>query len=486
MNLKKVVIRLDGDSDIGLGHIYRGLALADILKRKFGIEFVVRTSTTISPIKESGFDYTFIPATVTLVDEPNWFKENYTTDSIIVLDGYSFTKGYQKKIKELNYKLVYIDDLVEGKQVADLVINHCPGVKESDYKIEEGTKLALGLNFALLRKSFIEFNRNKAIKSKKIENIFISFGGADSYDFSYKVAKEVLKLDFIKTINIVLGAAYKNNTIFSLEDTRLKIVNNLSEVEVFKLMKSIDLAIVPASNTSIELASLGIPMILGYFVDNQKRIYQGFISNNSVTGVENYNIFNFESLGGLIEAINTSGKLKTQQLKLLNFFNNSIKNNILELFKFNSITIRKACDVDMTFVFNLSNESIVRLNSYNTNKIELNEHKEWFSKQIKKNDVLFYIIEFQNNSIGQIRFNIKEDYSVIGISISNSYRGKGLASESLKLAVSNYFQKNSLPIYAYIKKTNKSSVTLFEKNKFSFYKEDIIEGIDSYIYKKEK
>jgi len=486
MNFKKVAIRVDGNSNIGLGHIYRGLALANVLEKKFLVEFVIRPDTTVSPIKNAGYDYTFLPNEVSLMEEPNWFKENYTTGSIIVLDGYSFTKEYQQKIKELNYKLVYIDDLVEGKQVADLVINHSPGVKESDYKIEEGTKLALGLNFALLRKSFIEVNRNKLKKRNKIKNIYISFGGADANDFSFIAVNEVLKLDFIETINVVLGAAYMNKDIFRLNNSRLNIYKNITEKEVFKLMEDTDLAIVPASTTSIELASLGIPMILGYFVDNQKRIYQGFISNNSVTGIENYNNFNFESLGGLIEAINTSGKLKTQQLKLLNFFNNSIKNNILELFKFNSITIRKACEVDMTFVFNLSNESIVRLNSYNTNKIELNEHKEWFSKQIKKKDVLFYIIEFQNNAIGQVRFNIKEDYSVIGISISNSYRGKGLASESLKLAVSKYFQKNSLPIYAYIKKTNKSSVTLFEKNKFSFYKEEIIEGIDSYIYKKEK
>ncbi len=486
MNFKNVVIRVDGNSNIGLGHIYRGLALANILEKKFLVEFVIRADTTVSPIKNAGYDYTLLPNKVSLIEEPKWFKDNYTTDSIIVLDGYNFTKDYQIKIKKLNYKLVYIDDLVEGKQVADLVINHSPGIKEYNYKIAEYTTLALGLNYALLRNSFIEVNRKELKKRNNIKNIYISFGGADANDFSFIAVNEVLKLNFIETINVVLGAAYMNKDIFRLNTSRLNIYKNIAEKEVFKLMKDTDLAIVPSSTTSIELASLGVPMILGYFVDNQRNIYNGFLNKEAITGVDDYNNFDFKKLNNLINSLHNSDKLKVQHLRLLNFFKGSITNNILKVFKFNHISIRKASKADMVFVFNLSNESIVRSNSFNSNRIKLNEHKKWFNKQIKRNDILFYIIELQNNSIGQIRFGIKEHYSIIGISISNSFRGKGLASESLKLAVNNYFQKNSLPIYAYIKKTNKSSIKLFEKNKFCFYKEEIVEGIDSYIYKKEK
>ena len=246
---KKVIIRVDGNYNIGLGHIYRGIALAEILKDKFVIEFVTRTKTTISPIQDSGFDYTFVPENVELNEEHNWFKENYTRETIIVLDGYHFNEAYQQKIKKQDYKLVYIDDLVEGTQKADLVINHSPGVKESDYKTEVYTKLALGLKYALLRKSFIEFDRKKLNKKKGIKNIFISFGGADTHDFSLIATKEVLDLDSVETINVVLGAAYKNETIYDLNSSKLKIHKNLQEREVFKLMNETDLAIVPASTT---------------------------------------------------------------------------------------------------------------------------------------------------------------------------------------------------------------------------------------------
>jgi len=73
---KKVIIRVDGNSKIGLGHLYRGIALAEILKDKFVIEFVTKTNTTISPIQDAGFDYIFIPENVEFNEEHNWFKEN--------------------------------------------------------------------------------------------------------------------------------------------------------------------------------------------------------------------------------------------------------------------------------------------------------------------------------------------------------------------------------------------------------------------------
>lgn len=481
---KKVIIRVDGNPNIGLGHIYRGLALAEMLKNKFVIEFVTRTDTTISPIQNSEFDYIFISEEIELYDEPNWFKENYSTDTLLVLDGYQFNEFYQQKIKELNYKLIYIDDLAKGKQKADLVINHSPGIKISDYKTEKYTKLALGLKYALLRKSYIEFDRTKVLSKNGINNIFISFGGSDINDFSFLVTKEVLSLDFVETINVVLGVAYKNKTIFDVNSSKLKIHKNLSEHEIFKLMKDTDLAIVPASTTSIELASLGIPMILGYFVDNQKGIYKGFNERGVVTGIGNFNDFNFENLNDTIESLDNSDKLNKQSLKLLSFFKSSIDKNIIKTFHFDNISIRNASESDIKFVFALSNESLVRSNSYNSNKIEFDQHKLWFQNQMKEN--LFYIVEFENQNIGQVRFNIKEDYALIGISISDKYRGKGLALKSLELSVKKYFKNNNSPIYAYIKKSNIPSIKIFENVGFSFYKEKLIEDIDSFIYIKEK
>jgi UDP-2,4-diacetamido-2,4,6-trideoxy-beta-L-altropyranose hydrolase len=330
---KKVIIRVDGNSNIGLGHVYRGIALAEMLKDEFGVEFITRIDTTISPIKESGFDFIYIPEGVALLDEPNWVKANYSTDAIIVLDGYNFIETYQQKLKDLNYRLVYIDDLTQGTQKADLVINQSPGVKKSAYKAEKYTKFALGLNYALLRKSFIEFDREITKQKKEVKNVYISFGGSDYRDFSLKAVKVVLEINNIKTVNVVLGAAYQSKGIFDLHNSKLKIYKHLSEKEVFTVMKNSDLAIVPASTISIELASLGLPMILGYFTDNQIGIYKGFEKKNAVKGIGDFNDYKFENLKKEILDINIEEILIRIQKNLLNMFKGNVKDNIINKFK---------------------------------------------------------------------------------------------------------------------------------------------------------
>ena len=156
------------------------------------------------------------------------------------------------------------------------------------------------------------------------------------------------------------------------------------------------------------------------------------------------------------------------------------------MFQFDDILLRKATESDMKFVFNLSNESLVRSNSFDSTKIDLDQHKLWFSKQLFDSNVLLYIVEYNDLSIGQVRFNIKDGYSIIGISIIKNYRGKGLSTKILENALDEYFKENEHPIYAYIKKANLPSVKTFTNVGFTYFKDDLINNSESFIYKKEK
>ncbi len=97
-------------------------------------------------------------------------------------------------------------------------------------------------------------------------------------------------------------------------------------------------------------------------------------------------------------------------------------------------------------------------------------------------DNLVYIFEYDDVPAGQVRFSITEDYSTIGISISERFRGRGLAHNSLKIAVGEYFKIYKLPILAHIKKTNTASVKSFERAGFKFFKDKMIDGIDSFVF----
>ncbi len=479
MDKKRVIIRVDGNSQIGLGHIYRGIALVEMLKDNFEITFFSRKNSTTIPIADTGFDIKYIPDEIELITEPEYFNITIDKDTIIVLDGYDFSEDYQKQMKEYGFKLVYIDDLAKGKQYADLVINHSPGAKESNYNTADYTKLALGLDYALIRQPFIHFDRKSIKRNNKPKVVFVSFGGADTKDFTYKTVKQLTHNNTIKTINVVLGSAYSHKSIFKIGSDKLRIFQNIGETQMFEIMSSSDLAIIPASTVSIELAALGVPMVLGYYTENQKNIYEGLIDKQLAFPIGDFNIYNFNNLHKVIRFFSDNISKYYKIIKI------NPQKNITRVFSFNYLTIRNVKENDLEFVFRLSNENEARENSFNSELITYKNHKQWFENQLNKNKKLFFILEYNGLTIGQVRFNKKINYSVIGISVSKNYRGKGFAVEGLILACNKYFTEYQLPIYAYIKKNNIASVKAFEKAGFKYLRDEKVNNIDSFLYIKE-
>ena len=125
---------------------------------------------------------------------------------------------------------------------------------------------------------------------------------------------------------------------------------------------------------------------------------------------------------------------------------------------------------------------IYRQQSYSAEKISFETHTKWFKEKINDVNALIYILEVEGIPAGVVKFDLKNENAVIGISIDKSFRQRGLASEFLKKAAKEYFQKNELPILAYIKKDNIASVKSFEKSGFIFLKEVGVEGIQSVLY----
>src|ERR1700744_1135916 len=200
----EIYIRADGSSKIGLGHIVRCTALAHMLKDNFKITFVCKEIPEQSKVDLQKSDFELI-----LINTEEEFFKLLDLDKIVVLDGYDFDTNYQKKIKSTGCKLVCIDDLHDKEFVADLIINHAPGVKPKNYKAQLYTQFALGLDYALLRPAFLE----QAKKERKIENIktvLICFGGADFKNLTESTLQTVSQFKEFKNILVITGTSYTN------------------------------------------------------------------------------------------------------------------------------------------------------------------------------------------------------------------------------------------------------------------------------------
>lgn len=155
--------------------------------------------------------------------------------------------------------------------------------------------------------------------------------------------------------------------------------------------------------------------------------------------------------------------------------------------KFNPyLSYRLFTKLDKSFIFELNNDPESRRNSFNRNKITMKEHEVWFNNRLLDENSIFYICESKDKAIGIVRFQKNEFYTTIGINIVKSERSKGLAKTFLKKTCKLYFEKNSLPIHAFIQEENVASIKTFKKAGFLFKENTEIGNIKSLVYKLEK
>ena len=296
----QIFIRSDGNSSIGLGHLIRCKSIADFMKNDYHVTFITKDiPDSFRIILESdNINYQEINK------EEDFFKL-ISFNVIVVLDGYHFNTDYQKQIKIRGAKLICIDDLHEIEFVADLIINHSPGIKHEDYKIKAKTQLALGLDFALLRPAFLTPIQKKKV-NKQGNSLLICFGGSDPKNFTEKILRFIRNNSRIEKVNLVLGSEYKyfielnnkysnqNNLIFHYD---------ISEIEMCKIMDESQIAIVPSSTIAIEAYSRNSLVITGHTINNQIKNYFGLINFASVFGIGDFNCISINKLNEIINKV---------------------------------------------------------------------------------------------------------------------------------------------------------------------------------------
>ncbi|WP_375444000.1 UDP-2,4-diacetamido-2,4,6-trideoxy-beta-L-altropyranose hydrolase [uncultured Fibrella sp.] len=271
--MKRIIFRADGTSQTGMGHIMRSLALAEMLsppddsdKPGFDRHFAIRqpSEAVLKTVAKLG-----IPVIALQTNELDEFLRHVTADDVVVLDGYAFDEAFQQAVRKQTHKLVFIDDLMLGKQVADVVINHAGDVTPADYQTEPYTKLLLGAGYALVNPAF----RQKAQPKDGENKAFVNMGGADPHNVSREVVELLLTQNAELRVTVVLGSANPHaDTFADLPKDRLSIQQNLSPKQMARAIGGSGLSIVAASTIAYEVATVSRPMIIIQTADNQSRL----------------------------------------------------------------------------------------------------------------------------------------------------------------------------------------------------------------------
>lgn len=291
---REIYYRGDGNLNIGMGHIMRLSAMAYRLKEESTPKFCLVNSDKRVKKYLSRLNYDYLE----YINDYE-FLNSVNKNSIVIVDGYNFSTNFFQNLKNKGSKVIYIDDLITNNLPVDIIINHSPGIKKSDYILKPKTKLFLGLDYCLIRNSFLDKNKPRIIKN--IDEIVVSLGMSNSGKLLSKIVADISKIKTIKKINVLVGG----NKISYLEENKESIMFHsvTSEKKIIDIFDRSQLAIVPMSTLYMEAASRNTIVLGGYFVPNQIEVYNRAIKCGVVYGIGDLKNIDSIKLGNAIKKI---------------------------------------------------------------------------------------------------------------------------------------------------------------------------------------
>lgn len=466
-----VVILTEGGKDYGFGHVARCSSIFQAFQY-FNVSprfFVNGDDSVRSILLDIDFE---------VFDWTNDLSLIFQAD-IVVIDSYHVDLQFYNKLSEKIPLVVYIDDNNRLKYPKGIVVNGTLDVSNINYSRRENIKYLVGNEFIPLRKDF--WNVPKLKIKDFIETILIMMGGNDLRDLTPKILK--LLNDNFPNVNkkVIIADSFNNiPKIESLENDTVKLIYSPNSNEVVNAMSTVDLAVSASGQTLYELACIGVPTIAIGIIDNQKNniknwVNQGFVEYagcwndknllnvilNKINCLQDKNYRNNKKLLG-IQAVDGKGSLKI------------VKNILSDYYENNSI-FRPIKKDDCLKIFEIANDDEVRKFSFNSDKIPLENHKIWFNSILNNDSIKFYVLEYKNELIGQLRLDFDEEYPVISISLNKKYRGLGLS----KILLSKGLDLVDDKVIAYIKKDNFRSISFFNSMGFKKESEIIIKNCDA-------
>lgn len=445
---RKIYFRADAGPEIGYGHYIRSLALADMLKQDFDCTMFTQAPTDYQLREaEEVCNVVALPSNDSRFEK---FLDYLTGEEIVVLDNYFFTTDYQRAIKAKGCKLVCIDDMHDKHYVADVVINH--GVNDDTlYKKEDYTHLCLGVDYALLRKPFLNVNTSF---QRKPGTFVICFGGADPLNLTKHYIDLLINCQQVLHIVAVVGDGYQymdSLKIFPNIDIR----QGLSAHQMAELFMQSEAVVCSASTTCYEALACGAKVYAGWYIDNQKDFYHHLCTLNAIISLSNLQESQFEF----------DTKAETKGISFA-----TSKYNLRKIFW--QLSLRQVNYISLTEsesrqVWQTRNLPEIRQWMFNTEPFTWEEHSIFVASLKQRNDRLYIAFFCADQLVASYdMIDIHDGNAECGLYLHPDYEGKGIASMIEEIMEENARLASIHTITSQVLKKNEASLRFLMRNGF--------------------
>jgi CMP-N-acetylneuraminic acid synthetase/spore coat polysaccharide biosynthesis predicted glycosyltransferase SpsG len=254
---RNILIHADAGKELGMGHVYRALALAQELAR----HNILIATTKSMPLGKEFFDgQVFQHVEIDSRAELAALAKSHAAQ-LTVLDILDTDIKLVQAIQLTGSKVVTFEDLGPGAEAADLLVSDLypnPRVPKE--------KQLTGIENAILAPSFETLARKHETKTE-VSRVLVLFGGTDPSELATKSLRALEEIGFAGEVVCIrgLGASDISAQDFKLN---LQILRNVKNMPAE--MAKADLALSSAGRTITELAQIGVPTIC--LAQNQKEL----------------------------------------------------------------------------------------------------------------------------------------------------------------------------------------------------------------------
>jgi UDP-2,4-diacetamido-2,4,6-trideoxy-beta-L-altropyranose hydrolase len=270
------VVRADGSSAIGTGHIIRSGTLARALvARSWRVTFVAREmpAPLSAGLVADGIGIVALPEDSSVTSEPEVIARLVGSEvALIVADHYGIDASWYVAMRQRMPRaaLLSIDDLADRPLPVDLVLNQNMGMTAASYAalVPASSVILTGPHYALVRPEFASLRERGRARDGQVERLLVFISGADVPDVTRRAAEALAGID--RPVDVVVGAAYPHMTSLRAAVARHPgTIIHVNTHDMATLMERADLAVGAASSASWERCTLGLPAVLVTLADNQ-------------------------------------------------------------------------------------------------------------------------------------------------------------------------------------------------------------------------
>ncbi|RSK24743.1 UDP-2,4-diacetamido-2,4,6-trideoxy-beta-L-altropyranose hydrolase [Hymenobacter metallilatus] len=428
----RLLFRADGNSRIGLGHVMRLLALAEILRPDFPEQlFLIREPDAVLEqlLRTAGLAVVALPAQPLAEEAAYLVRQVLRATDVLVLDGYDFRYDYQNTVSGAVARLACLDDLHAFPLAADLVLNPAGGLTTSQYELRQpGARLLSGPAYVPLREAF----RVPAASLAEPDptTVLVCLGGADPTHQTQRVAAGLLELPAVQRVHVVVGSAYlgwESLQSWALEHPRLTLHRSVSASGLTQLMRQCGAAVCSASTVSYEYCAAGGGLLLLLpTADNQHDIDQ-YLRGHGLARP-------FAAAANILtspEARRVALAMRAAQRLV---FDGQAPTRLRQEFRALLLPpppfyLRPVTATDSDQLLAWTNEPAVRQFSFNPTPVPRPAHEQWLAARLLDPNALLLLAQdaATGRPAGLIRFAVDGEEATLSYLLDAGYRGRGLA-----------------------------------------------------------